>query len=115
MTVSEIRELLWQSRQKVAAQVNQELLQLSKILTKELGKGFSRSNLQNMRLLYLNYQKCQTLSGKLSWSHYGELLSISDKDRRSFYEKEAENASWSVRELKRQVMITLQTNFMEDI
>ena len=46
---------------------------------------------------------CQTLSGKLSWSHYCELLSISDPDKRSFYEKEAINANWSVRELKRQV------------
>ena len=33
------------------------------------------------------YQKIQTLSGKLSWSHYCELLTISDADKRSFYEK----------------------------
>ena len=92
--VSEIRSLLEVSRKNVTQQVNQELLstywkigevlvryeqndsiraaygektlpQLSKVLTKELGKGFSRSNLQNMRLLYLNYPICQTLSGKL--------------------------------------------------
>ena len=37
--------------------------------------------------------KCQTLSGKLSWSHYCELLSISDADKRSFYEKESINCS----------------------
>lgn len=43
------------------------------------------------------------MSGKLSWSYYCELLSISDKDKRSFYEKEAENAGWSIRELKRQI------------
>ena len=80
---------------------------MSKTLTQELGKGFSRSNLQNMRQFYLNYEKCQTLSGKLSWSHYCELLSISDKDKRSFYEKEAINAGWSVRELKRQIASSL--------
>ena len=79
------------------------LKRLSRELTEEYGKGFSRSNLQNMRLLYLDYPICQTLSGKLSWSHYCELLSISDPDKRSFYEKEAINANWSVRELKRQV------------
>ena len=56
-----------------------------------------------MRALYLAYEKCQTLSGKLSWSHYCELLSISDADKRSFYEKEAINSNWSVRELKRQI------------
>ena len=43
------------------------------------------------------------MSGKLSWSHYCELLSISDKDKRCFYEKECINAKWSVRELKRQI------------
>lgn len=60
-----------------------------------------------MRQFYLTYQKCQTLSGKLSWSHYCELLSISDPDKRSFYEKEAANSNWSVRELKRQIASSL--------
>ena len=130
--VQEIKSVLDCARQNVAVQVNNELLmsywkigeiiiryeqdngiraaygeqtlkQMSKALTQALGKGFSRSNLQNMRQLYLTYEKCQTLSGKLSWSHYCELLSISDPDKRSFYEKEAINANWSVRELKRQV------------
>ena len=130
--VQEIKSVLDCARQNVAVQVNNELLlsywkigeiiiryeqdngiraaygeqtlkQMSKALTQALGRGFSRSNLQNMRQLYLTYEKCQTLSGKLSWSHYCELLSISDPDKRSFYEKEAINANWSVRELKRQV------------
>jgi len=55
-----------------------------------------------MRLLYVKYPKCQTLSGKLSWSHYIELLSISDDTGRSFYEKQCHHEDWSVRELKRQ-------------
>jgi hypothetical protein len=63
--------------------------QLSKELTKEFGKGFSRSNLFNVRNFYLKYPIVQTLSGQLSWSHYCELLSISDESKRSFYEKEA--------------------------
>ncbi len=54
------------------------LLRLSKDLKNRYGKGFSRSNLQYMRLLYTHYPNRQTLSGKLSWSHYVELLSISD-------------------------------------
>lgn len=134
--VSEIKGILDTSRQNVAKAVNNELLvaywkigeiivryeqndkvraaygdktlkQLSKTLTEEFGKGFSRSNLQNMRLFYLNYSKCQTVSGKLSWSHYCELLSISDENKRSFYEKEAINSNWSVRELKRQIDTSL--------
>ena len=79
------------------------LKELSKELTKEYGKGFSRSNLQSMRNLYLNYEKCQTLSGKLSWSHYLLLLAVSDLNARSFYEHECENSNWSVRELERQI------------
>lgn len=85
----------------------QTLKQLSKELTKAFGKGFSRSNLQNMRALYLAYPKCQSLTGKLSWTHYCELLGISDLNKRSFYEKEAINSNWSVRELKRQINTSL--------
>jgi len=47
------------------------------------------------------------VSGILSWFHYLELLSIVDKNRRSFYEKETVNANWSVRELKRQINTSL--------
>ncbi len=36
------------------------------------GKGFSRSNVVYMRLLYKKYQKSQTLSAQLTWSHYIE-------------------------------------------
>jgi uncharacterized protein DUF1016 len=75
------------------------LIELSKQLTKSLGKGYSRSNLQNMRALYIDYPKRQTLSGKLSWSHYCELISIEDTHKRAFYLNETINARWSVREL----------------
>ena len=134
--MNEIRELLLNARQHVAVQVNTELLstywnvgriiveheqenkeradygkqtlkQLSKDLTKEFGKGFSVSNLQFMRRFYQNYQIQQTVSVKLSWSHYCELLTISDADKRSFYEKESINSGWSIRELKRQISTSL--------
>jgi predicted nuclease of restriction endonuclease-like (RecB) superfamily len=81
----------------------QTLKTLSKALSEEYGKGFSRSNLQNMRQFYLAYPKCQSVTGKLSWTHYCELLLISDEQKRSFYEKECLTARWSVRELKRQI------------
>ena len=60
-----------------------------------------------MRRFYQTYQIQQTLSAKLSWSHYCELLIISDPDRRSFYEKECERSGWSVREMKRQIATSL--------
>ena len=92
-----------QNSQQRAEYGKQQLKELSKRLTKDFGKGFSRANLQWMRLLYIKYPICQTLSSKLSWSHYCELLTISDDDKRSFYEKECINAHWSFRELKRQI------------
>ena len=73
-----------QESQERAAYGKQTLRQLSKELTKEFGKGFSVSNIQFMRRFYQNYQIQQTMSVKLSWSHYCELLSISDLDKRSF-------------------------------
>lgn len=62
---------------KIKAGYGKELLLgLSRGLTGHLGKGFSRSNLTYMRLLYLRYPKSETLSHQLSWSHYFELLKI---------------------------------------
>jgi predicted nuclease of restriction endonuclease-like (RecB) superfamily len=85
----------------------QIILSLSKQLTKELGKGFSRSNLFNMRKFFIEYPSVQALSGQLNWSHICELLIIEDKDKRKFYEKEIVNSNWSIRELKRQLNSSL--------
>ena len=72
-------------------------------LKKRYGKGFSRSNVIYMRLLYLKYPIGQTLSNQLSWSHYVELLGVSDDLARTFYEKECLASHWSIRELRRQI------------
>ena len=89
---------------ELRADYGQELLKtLSKDLKQNFGKGFSRSNLQYMRLLYLKNRNCQTLSGKLSWSHYVELLAIDDDLERTFYEKQCISEKWSARELTRQI------------
>lgn len=47
------------------------------------------------------------MTGKLTWTHYCELMSISDRERRGFYEKECERSGWSVREMKRQISTSL--------
>lgn len=83
------------------------ILDLSKELSKEIGRGFSRSNLFNMRAFFMKYKSVQTLSGHLSWSHVCELLTIENDEKRLFYEKESENSKWSVRELKRQLNSSL--------
>lgn len=134
--IAEIRQVLTDARGRAAAQVNTELLtaywnigriiveheqerreravygkqmlsRISKELTKEFGKGFSVSNIQFMRRFYQNYQIQQAVSVKLSWSHYCELLTVSDPQKRNFYEKEAANSGWSIRELKRQISTSL--------
>ena len=43
-------------------------------------------NLQFMRRFYQSYQIQQTVSVKLSWSYYCELLTISDQDKRNLFE-----------------------------
>ncbi len=78
------------------------LVNLSKDLSIRHGRGFSRSNLNYMRLLYGKYPICETLSHKLSWSHYYELLKVEDDLAREFYEKQAIVENWTIRELKRQ-------------
>ena len=125
-----IKELVMNSRNKVYSVVNTEMLnlywnigklimeiqkgqtkasygdavldKLSEKLTNEFGKGFSSRNLRTMRKFYLMYPIWQTVSSKLSWSHYLEILKIEDEPKRNFYIKETINSKWSVRELQRQ-------------
>jgi len=81
------------------------LKKLSKELTNQFGKGFSVQNLERMRnfyLIYPNIRNSSTVSRNLSWSHYVRLMSIKNKDERSFYEIECIENNWSLRELNRQ-------------
>lgn len=101
-----IGKIIVENEQKgnIRAEYGKEiLLQLSKKLRDRFGTGFSRSNLQNMRIFYTKYKNCQPLAGNLSWSHYCYLIYIEDDDERKFYEKECINSGWSKRELERQI------------
>ena len=94
----------YEQRGNIKAEYGKQLLtNLSKDLTLRLGKGYSRSNLFNMRLFYLTYPKIQTVSGQLSWSHYLELLKCDNELERQFYMTQAQQEHWRVRELKRQM------------
>ena len=74
----------------------------SKRLTKELGKGYSQRNLRNMRQFYKVSQKWQTMSAKLSWSHYCEILWLSDNIFQ-YYIKIVELNNLSVRQLRERI------------
>lgn len=77
--------------------------ELSTLMTKDFGKGFTERNLEQMRKFYLMFQKPHTVSAELSWSHYRLLIRVEDKNARDFYLKEAINANWSVRQLDREI------------
>lgn len=94
------------------------LERLAKDLNRHFARGFSRRNLQQMRLFYEAWPKWQTLSAKsagngspdeaairfsLPWSHYVRLLSVENSLARQFYESEALRGGWSVRQLDRQI------------
>lgn len=101
----------------------QTLIRLSADLAGRFGKGFSVDNLENMRKFYTGFpelfkisetvsrksallaggQKSETAPRILSWSHYCELLKENNEKARSFYEIEAAENGWSMRELRRQM------------
>ncbi|HEX5269316.1 MAG TPA: PDDEXK nuclease domain-containing protein [Gemmataceae bacterium] len=81
----------------------QLIVNLSRRLTAEFGKGFDRTNLQQMRVFYRAYPIRDALRHELSWTHYRILLRVEKPEARRFYEAEAVNARWSTRELERQV------------
>ncbi|MBL1214890.1 MAG: DUF1016 domain-containing protein [Ignavibacteriae bacterium] len=94
----------FEQKGKEKAGYGEELLKnLSKDLTLTYGKGFSRSNLTYMRKIFLAFPKSETLSHKLSWSHYFEILKADTDLELKFYTKQCELENWSVRELRRQM------------
>jgi predicted nuclease of restriction endonuclease-like (RecB) superfamily len=123
----------FEQRGKIRAAYGEELIkQLADDLSERYGRGFSKRNLAQMRLLYLGWPilqtpsaksatggsavispaKAQTLSAELTgtvsrfplpWSAYVRLLSIKSEQARKFYEAEALRGGWSVRQLDRQI------------
>ncbi len=124
ITYFEIGKMIVEEEQegKERAEYGKQLTRgLSKRLSKEFGKGFSITNIQQMRSFYLIYQKQQTLSVNsekqqmlsdkfdLSWSHYLKLMRIDDENERKFYEIESYKNNWSLREFQRQYDSALYT------
>lgn len=108
-----------QSGQERAGYGKYLIKELSEYLTEQFGKGFSTTNLKQMRQFYLIYANDQigqkvsdqfsnlptTDNGRrflLSWSHYLKLMRIDNADERHFYEIESVKNDWSLIELKRQ-------------
>lgn len=86
------------------AEYGKQLLQeLSKQLTRDFGKGFTASNLRNMRQFYLTFPNRYALRSNLSWTHYRMLMRVENEQARNFYLEECEKSNWSARQLERQI------------
>lgn len=106
-----------QKGRRRASYGEQLIARLSDDLTTRFGRGFSVDNLENMRRFFLIYSRSmisETLSRNfdltelaqfftLPWSAYVRLLSVKDTYARQFYETEALQGGWSVRQLDRQI------------
>jgi len=76
-----------QQGQQRAVYGKQQLQQLSKQLTAAFGKGFDASNLRNMRRFYMAFPIQETVSLKLSWSHYNCLSRLENEKARAWYQQ----------------------------
>lgn len=76
----------------------------SKKLTNELGKGYSQRNLRNMRQFYKvsSNLKWQTMSAKLSWSHYCEIIWLNIYEI-NYYLKISIDQNLSIRQLRQKI------------
>ena len=105
-TYWQVGHLIVEHEQKGKIRANygqQQIKILSEQLRQEFGKGFNERNLRNMRSFYLLYPIWQTVSAKLSWSHYCVFLRVENQKAREWYMKEAIDHAWSVRALERQI------------
>ena len=98
-------ELQGEGRAEYGAEI---IKRLSKELTAEYGKGFTKTNLYHFYSFYKAYPEIfHSPSGKfntlLSWTHYRTLLQVNDKAARDWYEKEAIEQTWGVRTLQRNI------------
>ncbi len=125
----------YEQQGEVRAEYGKQILkELSKLLTKQYGRGWSVQNLRLYRQFYMVYSNslntfselelnwanasaqfklnsadvsAKFKNTKLSWSHYLILMRIEKPEERSFYEIEASEGNWSVRQLQRQVASSL--------
>ncbi len=86
---------------------NKLIKEYSEKLTKELGKGYSTTNLKNMRQFYLLIKKGRTLCDQLTWSHYRYLLPLNNDKQINYYiyitKNITKNQNLSVRELRERI------------
>lgn len=132
--VQELRELIASTKEKVAVSVNSSLTLMywhvgfkinedilkntraeygkeiistvSKQLSKEFGRGYSKRNIADMIKFSQTFNDTnilQTLSAKLSWSHFREIIYMDDSLKIQFYSQMSSVDNWSVRTLRSRI------------
>ena len=105
-------EAYWQIGKSIVKEQNGEeraeygtglLKELSKQMTQDFGRGFTVTNLKNMRQFYLTFPNGYALRSELSWTHYRLLMRVENDNARQFYMDEAVKSQWSTRQLERQI------------
>ncbi|MBR4156625.1 MAG: hypothetical protein IKU01_08025 [Bacteroidales bacterium] len=79
------------------------LKNLARKIEPEYGSGFSIRQLERSRQFYRTYPIASALRTQLNWNQYKQLISISDPDKREYYELESVNNNWTARETERQI------------
>lgn len=128
------RRIVEQEQQgKIRAEYGKHVVELaSQVLTKELGQGFSETQIKSFRKFYLTFSDLQiqqtmpaefksrlrqirqtmpaesvtdgiALPVQLSWSHYERLIRVADPEARIWYMHEAATQQWDYRTLKRNI------------
>lgn len=135
--ISDVKQLIDEARQRVAAIVNAELTLLywrigkriqtevlggeraeygrqvlaglSKTLTQEYGRGWSEKTLRHClhAVETIPEEIVDTVCRQLSWSHLKLLIYIDDDLKRSFYLEMAAMERWSVRQLSERIQSML--------
>ncbi|SFV66052.1 FIG074102: hypothetical protein [hydrothermal vent metagenome] len=97
------KEILKSERAKYGKEV---VVTLSKQLTKEYGRGYSKRNLLNMVKFFKVFNDeaiVHSLSAQLSWTHIKNLIYIEDDQKREFYIEMCKLDNWSVRVLQNRI------------
>ena len=79
------------------------LKQYSNKLTKELGKGYTLTNLKYMRQFYLFCEKSHAVRDQLTWTHYRELIFMDDVCEIEYYIRIVIEQNLSYRELHKRI------------
>lgn len=98
------KSIVEQQGGEARAEYGMQLIEeLSVRMTSDFGKGFTVSNLKNMRQFYLTFPKSYALRSELSWTHYRLLMRVENENARQFYLEECVKSAWSTRQLERQI------------